>query len=58
MDDRPTLKDKESKITPEMIEAGAEIILDVLGHDPFMSPTLAEEIAEKILRGRALSVRK
>lgn len=39
----------EIEVTPEMIEAGARVIMDYLPDDPLMSPGLAEDLAEKIL---------
>jgi hypothetical protein len=42
---------KELEITPEMIDAGADVVLELLYHDPLMSPGLASELAEKVLRG-------
>ena len=40
-------------ITPAMIEAGGQIIADILAHDPFMGPGLAEHLAELVLRRAA-----
>jgi hypothetical protein len=46
----------EKEITPEMIEAGGIALWGMLMHDPLISPSFAEELAEEVLRA-ALSAR-
>lgn len=50
--DRPVLE-REIEVTPEMIEAGAEVLLDDYSHD--FGPSEAKMFSEEIIK-RALKV--
>jgi hypothetical protein len=57
--DKPATKfEDEIEVTPDMIEAGKEVIWSELRHDPLMSPTGAEYLAERVLREGLLVLRK
>lgn len=57
MGTKPTAEDIP-EITPEMIEAGAAVLWNAETPDPlWLSPTLAADLAEKVLR-QALSARR
>ena len=47
--DRPAHSEKEIEITPEMIEAGAKVLMDHSGLID-LSPTFAEIYSEQVLR--------
>jgi hypothetical protein len=51
----PSEPGSKIEITAEMIEAGGETLWRRLYHDPLLSPGLADDLAEGVLRAALLS---